>query len=95
MDNGTVPSFKGQITLGNIISWVVMVATMAMVYGSMAQTVRQNSVTNDRQDALLTTLRESIGDLKVAIAEANGELKLQRQLMERVYSEQRAAKERP
>lgn len=72
------------ITLGNIISWIVMVGGMGMIWGSLSETVQINSRANDRQDQTINIVQNSITDLKVAIAEGNGELRTMREILQNI-----------
>lgn len=87
MENGSVvprgSNFQSQITLGNVISWVVMVATMGMIWGTLSENVKQNTVVNDRQDLTIAVLKDAVADLRVDIATGNGDLRLIRELLQR------------
>lgn len=74
--------FRTDITLGNVISWAVMIMTMGIVYGTISQTVTANTKTNERQDVMITNLQGGLTDLRVAIAEGNGDLRLMRQILQ-------------
>ena len=73
-----------EVTLGNIISWGVILTTAAFIYGSLSNTVENAVLVNKHQEETINRLQETLTDLKVSMAVNNSELKQIRQAMERV-----------
>ena len=73
-----------QVTLGNVISWGVVLASAAFVYGSLSNTVERNVVVNEHQEVVIDNLKDILNDVKINLAVNNNELRQIRQSLERI-----------
>ncbi len=63
-----------QITIGNAVSWAVMVLTAGITYGILSTQVSTAVDDNKKNYEHIEQLSEQIGDLKIDLTKQNGDV---------------------
>lgn len=82
------PTLKTDVTVGNVISWAVMVLTAGLLYGVLRTTVENNTKNNERQDIAINALATTLNTLQITNADSNAELRTLRETLTRIEKQQ-------